>query len=109
MSELLQADGTPLAPVAGPTDKDGKPLLRFEVKMRRHPGGEIEKGIFIDNQQLDWSIDISSFQEACRMGLQYKLAVQGDIAKHFVKSVSEFVGRHVTIAEIKSAIKTGWL
>lgn len=108
MSELLKPDGTPVNPVA-PTDRDGKPLLRFEVKMRRHPGGELEKAIFIDNQKLDWSIDISSYLEACKMGLQYKLAVQSDIAKHFVESVGEFVGRHVTMAEIKSAIKTGWL
>jgi len=92
-----------------PLDAKGEPMKRFEVKMRRHPGGEIEKAVFVDGEQLDWSIDISSYMEACKMGLQYKLAVQRDIAKHFVDSVSEVVGRHITVEEIKAAIKSGWL
>lgn len=108
MSELLLPNGLPANPKPQLNAK-GEPMKRFEVKMRRHPGGEIEKAIFIDNEKLDWSIDISSFQEACKMGLQYKLAVQRDIAKHFIDSVSEVVGRHITIEEIKVAIKTGWL
>lgn len=109
MSELLNPDGTPVNPPTPPLDAKGNPKKRFEVKMRMHPGGEIEKAIFIDGEKLDWSIDITSFQEACRMGLQYKLAVQKDIAQHFINSCSEVVGRHLTIEDIKTAIKTGWL
>jgi len=82
---------------------------RFEVKMRMHPNGSIEKQIFIDGELLDWSVDISSFQEAVKMGPQYKLAVQESIAKHFIDSVSEVLGRKVTIQEIQEATKTGWI
>ncbi len=109
MSKLLNFDGTPIDPADIPTNPDGSPMKRFEVKMRKHPNGELEKAVFIDGEKLDWSIDISSFREACRMGMQYKLAVQGDIAKHFTHSVGEVLGRFVSIAEIKSAIQTGWI
>ena len=109
MNNILDADGTPIHPPAPPLKADGTPMQRFEVRMRVHPGGEVEKAIFIGGEQLDWSIDISSYLEACRMGLQYKLAVQNDIAKHFIKSVGEFLGRHITVEEIKAAIKNGWV
>jgi hypothetical protein len=82
---------------------------RFEVMMRMHPNGEIEKKIFIDGQMMDYSIDVHAFREACKMGLQYKLAVQRDIAKHFIDCVSDMVGRKVTIEELKQAMKTGWI
>jgi hypothetical protein len=82
---------------------------RFEVMMRRHPNNEIEKKIFIDGVMLDYSIDIAAYLEACKMGLQYKLAVQRDIEKHFAECVSEVLGRKVTLDDIKKAIKTGWI
>jgi carbon monoxide dehydrogenase subunit G len=82
---------------------------RFEVKMRLHPDGSIEKQIFIGGEMLDWSVDSSSFLEAKKMGPQYMRAVQDDIAKHFIESVGEFLGRRVTLDDIKEAIKTGWI
>lgn len=92
-----------------PCHANGKPKKSFLVKMLRHANGEIEKAIFIDGEKLDWSIDISSYIEACKMGMQYKTAVQSDIAKHFTESVSDFIGRHITMEELKQAIKTGWI
>jgi hypothetical protein len=89
-----------------PTDENKK---RFEVKMRVTPQYGIEKAIFIGGEMLDWKIDINSFLEAKKMGIQYRNAVQRDIEKHFVDSVSDFLGRHVTFDDIKNAIKTGWI
>jgi len=77
--------------------------------MRMHSNGSIEKQIFIDGEMLDWSVDSSSFLEAQKMGPQFALAVQRDIAKHFIESVSEVLGRKVTMDEIKEAIRTGWI
>jgi len=82
---------------------------KFEVKFRLHPDGFMEKDVFIDGQKLDYSIDISSYREAAKMGLQYKHAVQKDIEKHFTKCVGEVIGRHITLNDIKQAIKTGWI
>ena len=82
---------------------------KFEVKMRMHSNGSIEKAIFIGGEQLDWSIDVSSFLDAQKMGPKFQKAVQEDIAKHFTESVGEFIGRKVTMEEIKVAIKTGWI
>jgi hypothetical protein len=82
---------------------------KFEVKFREHPDGFKEKAIFIDDEKLDYSIDISSYLEARQMGTVYKLAVQRDIEKHFTESVSEVLGRKVSIEDIKKAIVTGWI
>lgn len=102
---LLNADGTGTPPLG----ENGKPMNRFEARMRMHPSGGVEKALFIDGQKLDWTIDVSSYMEASRMGQHFKRAVQDDIAKHFVESVSEVLGRHVTIDEIKKATITGWI
>lgn len=82
---------------------------RFQVKMRQGNNGSIKKAIFIDGELLDWSVDVSSLIEAFKMGPDIFRAAQLDIEKHFVASVSEVVGRHVTSDEIKTAIKTGWI
>lgn len=89
-----------------PTDENKK---RFEVKMRVTPDRGVEKAIFIGGEMLDWQIDINSYVEAVKMGFQYRRAVQRDIEKHFVESVSDFLGRHVTMDDIKEAIKSGWI
>ena len=81
----------------------------FEVKMRLQSDGGIEKAVFIGDEMLDYSIDINAFVEASKMGPNFKLAVQKDIEKHFTESVSEFLGRKVTIEDIKKAIVTGWI
>jgi len=39
----------------------------------------------------------------------YKKAVQADIVKHFVDSVSDFLGRKVTMKEVNEATKRGWI
>ena len=82
---------------------------RFEVALKIHPNGSIEKGIFVDGEHLDYSVDITSYREACKMGTHMKRAVQEDIVKHFTGSVSEVVGRKVTVEELIEAHKTGWI
>lgn len=80
---------------------------KFEVKMRAAKGGGVEKAIFIDDEILDWQIDLNSYVDAVKMGPQYMREIQRDIEKHFTESVSDFLERKVTMAEIKTAIKTG--
>ncbi len=92
-----------------PPLKDGTPMLTFEVKMRLGNNDTIEKAIFINGEHLDWAVDVSSLMDARRMGLKFFEVVKKDIQKHFVESVSEFVGRKVTVEEIKQATKTGWI
>lgn len=81
---------------------------RFEVKMRGKSGG-LEKAIFIDGELLDWQIDMNSYADAVRMGPHFQREVQRDIERHFIDSVSDTLGRKVTMEEIKTAIKTGWI
>ncbi len=92
-----------------PPMKDGKPMHRFEVMMRKGKNGILEKAIFIDGEKLDWAVDITSLMDAAKMGMHYYKAAQKDIEKHFTESVSEVIGRKVTADDIKTAIKTGWI
>lgn len=82
---------------------------KFEVKIRTAQGGGVEKAIFIDGELLDWQVDLNSFVEAMKMGPMYVKEMQKDIEKHFVESVSDFVGRKVTSDDIKKAIKDGYI
>lgn len=82
---------------------------KFETRVLMHPDGSLEKKIFVDGELFDWSIDVSSFLEAKKMGPMYMKAVQDDIARHFVNSLSEFLGRKVTPEQITEAGKTGWI
>lgn len=82
---------------------------KFEVRVYKTPDGQIKKDVFINNELLDYSIDISSYREACQMGQLYKIEVQKSIEKHFTESVSEVLGKKVTIEDIKKAIITGWI
>jgi hypothetical protein len=92
-----------------PEDENGNRLKRFEVKMRKGKNGTVEKAIFIDNELLDWSIDMNSLMEAMRMGPKFFRAAQKDIERHFVESVSEVIGRKITVNDIKKATQTGWI
>jgi hypothetical protein len=92
-----------------PLRADGTPKVRFEVMMRPAGNGVIEKAVFINGEELDWAIDASSLMEARAMGPKFFRAVQADIIRHYVESVSEVVGRKVTVEDIQNATKTGWI
>ena len=119
VSDLKKAekrDGDWIAPSAflldrdnPPLQEDGTPMVTFETKQRKRDDGTIEKAVFIDGEQLDWSVDTSSLMEAMKMGPKFYRSVQKDIEKHYVDSVSEFIGRKVTPNEIKRAIQNGWI
>lgn len=77
--------------------------------MRKGPGGNIEKAIFIDGELFDWSVDMNSLADAMHMGPEMFEAAKRDIEKHFTESVSEVLGRKVSDDELKQAIRTGWI
>lgn len=79
----------------------------FKIGYVHHPNGSFEKQIMIDGIIMDYSIDISAYIEAHRMGLARQ--IKQDIAKHFLKCVSEMVGRHVTAQEVMMAEKNGYI
>lgn len=81
----------------------------FQVMIRKASGGQLERAIFIGGEMLDWGVDLSSFTDAIRMGPMYVRELQRDIERHFTESVSDFLGRNVTMDEIKEAIRTGWI
>jgi len=83
--------------------------LKFEVKMKMKPSGEVEKAIFVGGEMFDYSVDVLAYHKACNLGPEFKETVQQDIVNHFVKSISEFIGRDVTMPDVINAIKTGWI
>jgi hypothetical protein len=99
---ILNTNNIPLLP-------NGEPKVSFEVKMRKDSSNGIQKAVFIDGEKLDWEIDAQSLIEARKMGPKFFKIIQKDIEKHYVDSVSEFLGRKVSAEDIKEAIKTGWI
>ena len=96
-----------------PLDKKGNFKKKFEVKMRvlgpQPQKDGIEKAVFINNIKLDFKIDILRFLESKSKGINYVIEEQKNIERNFVKAVSDFLGRKVSIKEIKKAILEGWI
>lgn len=96
-----------------PLDDKGRFKKKFRVMMR--PLGSdpqrdgVEKAVFVDDKKLDFTIDVIRFLEAKRMGPDHLFREQKRIEREFVKSVSEAVGRRVTVDEIKRATSEGWI
>jgi len=86
-----------------------KDKKRFETKFTKDKYGKVVKGLFVDGELLDYSVDIEALKKISAFGLEYKKAALLDIEKHFCECLSEFVGRHLTKQEIEDATKTGWI
>lgn len=92
-----------------PLDKNGNPKIKFEVKQRGTPESGIEKAVFVGGEKLDFKIDVNRFLEAKKAGPKYFVQIQKEIQDGFVKSVSDAIGRKVTVMEIQQATVTGWI
>ena len=82
---------------------------KFETKMYTDGQGVLKQGVFINNELLDWSIDVGDLFEAKKMGPQYMEMLKTDIVRHFTQSCSEFLGRKVSAKEIDEARKNGYI
>jgi len=96
-----------------PMDDKGRFKHRFQVMMRKlgdDPLNDgVEKAVFIDGRKIDFSIDVMRFLEAKRKGPKYLFEEQRKIEKDFIRSVSEALGRKVSVDEIKKATVEGWI
>lgn len=106
MNDIIDTDIPPL-------DETGRFKKKFRVMMRPlgpDPAKDgVEKAVFVDGKKLDFSIDILRFLEAKSKGPKYFIEEQKKIEREFVRSVSEAVGRRVTVEEIKKATVEGWI
>jgi len=82
---------------------------KFELKLLKKTDGSVKSAIFIDDELLDWEVDINSLAAAYKMGPEYFKVAQQDIERHFLDSVSETLGREVTVQDINEAKKTGYI
>lgn len=82
---------------------------KFEVRTESTKDGFFQRNIYVDGEFFDWSIDEKSLDWAKNQGPVFFEATKKDIANHFLDSLSEMVGRKITIEEFKLALKTGWI
>jgi hypothetical protein len=96
-----------------PIGSNGKPKKRFEVRAKMTtgelPGPHFQKDIYIDGICFDWSINEEDYHWAEQQGPAVLMAVQQDITRHFLNSLTEFVGKSITVKELDEAVKTGWI
>lgn len=106
MSDLIDTD-------IPPSDGRGGFKKKFMVMMRAMGSDPqrdgVEKAVFVDGKKLDFTIDVIRFLEAKRKGPKYLFDEQKKIEREFIRSVSEAVGRRVTVEEIKMATVEGWI
>lgn len=88
-------------------EEEGK--KKFKVLTRQGKNGVLENQIFIDDELLDWSADLSSIIDAKKMGPLYFRAALKDMERHFVECVSQVLGRKVTYQQVLDATKSGWI
>jgi len=84
-------------------------MVTFEEKTYWE-GNFIQKGIFVDGQHFDWGVDEENYKDAMefvKKHPEYLNQVITSIEKHFIDSLSEFMGRPVKIEEVQEARKTG--
>lgn len=83
---------------------------RFVVKQHFDvSSGMMKKDVFVDEKLFEYEIDKNSLMKAKEMGPQYYIAAQRDIQKHFLDSLSDFLGRTITNQEVQKAVETGWI
>ena len=61
---------------------------------------------------FDWGIEEEALQEAKKFAgedASIKKAIHGDIKKFFLDSLSEFLGREVTLKEVNEAVESGYI
>lgn len=96
-----------------------KSKVTFELKAFYDSQDRLTKGIFVDGKHFDWGINEDDFKEAelrakklseqvnPSAGFAYMQTVKDSIQRHFVDSLSEFLGRQITVEEVNQATKTG--
>ena len=83
---------------------------RFVVKIHfDQMQGIHRRDVFIDDELFEYEIDQESLLQAKKMGPGYLIAARRDIERHFLESLSDFIGRKVTEDDVKEAIQTGWI
>ncbi len=82
---------------------------RFKVKWYKDTDGKVKKAVFIDNEIIDYSVDLESLKKISSLGEEYKRIALKDIEKHFMECLSDTVGRKITENELRQAIETGWI
>src|SRR5882672_11035146 len=83
---------------------------KFEVKQYfDFTIGRQRKDIFVDDKLFEYEVDPDSLRKAKQMGPYYFIAAQRELQKHFLDSLSDFMGRKVTQTEVMEATKNGWI
>ena len=68
------------------------------------------KILAVDNEGFDWGIDEEGLKKAAlkiKKDPHMREMYVGNIQKHFIKSMSEFLGKEVTLKEVNDAIESG--
>ncbi len=83
---------------------------KFEWKHRVLEDGNKENALFVDGEMFDWEVDKESLIEVFATGDAAIIkAAQQDISRHYLDSLSEFIGKKIEFSDIEKAEKTGWI
>jgi hypothetical protein len=72
----------------------------MQIEIKEHNG---YGALFVDGELFDWEMDVESLKEArtfCAGNSVLQKSVEGDIQRHFLESLSAFIGRTITLEEL---------
>ncbi len=78
-----------------------------KVEITEHDGTRM---LVFDGEVFDWGVEDTELKRAksfCRNHPGLSEGITGSIQQHLLCSLSEFLGRDVTLAELNQAIKNG--
>jgi hypothetical protein len=88
-------------------------MKTFEIQEVYDPEEDRQfRALVIDGEVFDWGFeqeDIHKAKKFCGQDSFLAKSVQGDVCKFFLESLSEVLGRTITLAEVNTAIKKGHL
>ena len=87
--------------------------MKVKIKIKHEYSEDADAEInvlYIDGHLFDYLIETKSLKKAklyCNDNPNLKKSIHGDIQKHFLACLSEFIGREVTIQEVNNSIRKG--
>ena len=88
-------------------------LINMKLSIKLHKDeetGDQYKAIYIDDVLFDWGMEKEHLNDAIKMTKNdpiMKKSLNEDIKRHFIESLSEFIGKEITLEETNEAIKSG--
>jgi hypothetical protein len=89
--------------------------MRYEFEIQEVVDPDTEeryRALAINGEVFDWGLekeDMESAKKMCGSDPFLKKSLHGDICRHFITCLSEFLGKEITLKQVNEALEQGYL